>query len=414
MKKFLLLTMVVAFAGYAGAQTSVPAVAAAEYFIGTDPGVGAATPIPLATSDSIVGVTEEASINVSGLNAGTYTVGVRFKDNTGQWGNPVYQRFTVYPDNYQLATPSDSAEGNSLKVVAAEYFLGIDPGAGRGTQIPIATAAMVGTVEDVAVPVAGLTQGNYRVGIRFKSADGQWGSPVYAGFAIYDIFEAPVNHAPSDILLSNAILVEGTSIGTVVSALSSVDQDGDASFVYTLVPGIGSDDNGLFTLQGAILKTASNIDYETSRNHTLTVRIRTTDPSGAYTEIPLTLSVLNITNDDDAVLLAWKGNGTTLTPELLSKYAIGGAASPNHSAEAMSVARESSFLAVTVLVRINDGSLIIVGEKSSSVNGPWTTDNVTSTTSGLSQSGIPNGFERRKYLIPYVSDRAFFRLRVSR
>jgi hypothetical protein len=414
MKKFLLLTMVVAFAGYAGAQTSVPAVAAAEYFIGTDPGVGAATPIPLATSDSIVGVTEEASINVSGLNAGTYTVGVRFKDNTGQWGNPVYQRFTVYPDNYQLATPSESAEGNSLKVVAAEYFLGIDPGAGRGTQIPIATAAMVGTVEDVAVPVAGLTQGNYRVGIRFKSADGQWGSPVYAGFAIYDIFEAPVNHAPSDILLSNAILVEGTSIGTVVSALSSVDQDGDASFVYTLVPGIGSDDNGLFTLQGAILKTAGNIDYETSRNHTLTVRIRTTDPSGAYTEIPLTLSVLNITNDDDAVLSAWKGNGATLTPELLSKYAIGGAASPNHSAEAMSVARESSFLAVTVLVRINDGSLIIVGEKSSSVNGPWTTDNVTSTTSGLSQSGIPNGFERRKYLIPYVSDRAFFRLRVSR
>jgi hypothetical protein len=406
--------MVVAFAGYAGAQTSVPAVAAAEYFIGTDPGVGAATPIPLATSDSIVGVTEEASINVSGLNAGTYTVGVRFKDNTGQWGNPVYQRFTVYPDNYQLATPSDSAEGNSLKVVAAEYFLGIDPGAGRGTQIPIATAAMVGTVEDVAVPVAGLTQGNYRVGIRFKSADGQWGSPVYAGFAIYDIFEAPVNHAPSDILLSNAILVEGTSIGTVVSALSSVDQDGDASFVYTLVPGIGSDDNGLFTLQGATLKTASNIDYETSRNHTLTVRIRTTDPSGAYTEVPLTLSVLNITNDDDAVLSAWKGNGTTLTPELLSKYAIGGAASPNHSAEAMSVARESSFLAVTVLVRINDGSLLIVGEKSSSVNGPWTTDNVTSTTSGLSQSGIPNGFERRKYLIPYVSDRAFFRLRVSR
>jgi len=414
MKKFLLLATVAAFAGSAGAQTNVPSVTAAEYFIGTDPGVGAGTPIPLATSDSIVGVTEEASINVSGLNAGTYTVGVRFKDNTGQWGNPVYQRFTVYPDNYQLATPSDSAEGNSLKVVAAEYFLGIDPGAGRGTQIPIATAAMVGAVEDVAVPVAGLAQGNYRVGIRFKSADGQWGSPVYSGFSIYDIFGAPVNHAPSDILLSNSILVEGTGIGTVVSALSSVDQDGDGSFVYTLVSGIGSDDNGLFTLQGAILKTAGNIDYETSRNHALTVRIRTADPSGAYTEVPLTLSILNITNDDDAVLSAWKGNGTTLTPELLSKYAIGGAASPNLSAEAMSVGRESSFLAVTVLVRINDGSLIIVGEKSSSVNGPWTTDNVTSTTSGLSQSGIPNGFERRKYLIPYVSDRAFFRLRVSR
>jgi len=414
MKKFLLLTMVVAFAGSAGAQTGVPSVAAAEYFIGTDPGVGAATPIPLATSDSIVGVTEEASINVSGLNAGTHTVGVRFKDNTGQWGNPVYQRFTVYPDNYELATPAAPADASSLQVVAAEYFLGIDPGAGRGTQIPIATAAMVGAVEDVAVPVAGLAQGNYRVGVRFKSADGQWGSPVYAGFSIYDIFEAPVNHAPSDILLSNSILVEGTGIGTVVSALSSVDQDGDGSFVYTLVSGIGSDDNGLFTIQGAILKTAGNIDYETSRNHTLTVRIRTADPSGAYTEVPLTLSVLNITNDDDAVLSAWKGNGTTLTPELLSKYAIGGAASPNHSAEGMSVARESSFLAVTVLVRINDGSLIIVGEKSSSVNGPWTTDNVTSTTSGLSQSGIPNGFERRKYLIPYVSDRAFFRLRVSR
>jgi hypothetical protein len=99
MKKFLLLAAVVAFVASADAQTGVPSVTAAEYFIGTDPGAGSATPLPLVTSNSIVGVSDEVSIDVSGLNAGTYTVGVRFKDATGQWGNPVYQRFTVYPSD---------------------------------------------------------------------------------------------------------------------------------------------------------------------------------------------------------------------------------------------------------------------------------------------------------------------------
>ena len=114
MKKLLLLATVAAFAGSAGAQTNVPSVTAAEYFIGTDPGSGLATPLPLVTSNSIVGVSDEVSINVSSLNAGTYTVGVRFKDATGQWGNPVYQRFTVYPSDYQGQIPGPEGPAATL------------------------------------------------------------------------------------------------------------------------------------------------------------------------------------------------------------------------------------------------------------------------------------------------------------
>jgi len=399
MKKFLLLATVAAFVASADAQTSVPAVVAAEYFIGTDPGAGSATPLPLVTSNSIVGVSDEVSLNVSGLNAGTYTVGVRFKDATGQWGNPVYQRFTVYPsdyqgalpgpegpaatlsaaeyfigvdpgagngtpltlaeagritsqttelpinisslaagtysvgvrfksadgvwgnpvyqrftvypDNYQLATPADNPDANPLRVVAAEYFLGNDPGAGRGTQIPIATAALVGAIENVDVPIASLGQGTYRVGVRFKSADGTWGNPVYTGFTVYD-FDIPINRAPSAIYLTSSNFREGIPTGTVISALSTVDPDGDPSFTYELVPGEGGENNGVFTLQGSLLKTALPVDYTILNSDTLSIRVKTTDPGGLSYVQNFSIKVLpTLLANNDSVLRDGQGGSTT-------------------------------------------------------------------------------------------------------
>jgi len=489
-------------AATAGAQTNVPSITAAEYFIGTDPGAGLATSIPLATSNSIVGVTEEVNVNVSGLEAGTYSVGVRFQDATGQWGNPVYQRFTVYPsdyqgqipgpegpaatlsaaecflgpdpgpgngsplplaeagritslttelpinisslvpgtyslgvrfqsadgvwgnpvyqrftiypDNYELAAPTAPADNNSLKVAAAEYFVGNDPGPGNGTQVPVADAATLGAVENISVPVGNLSQGHYRVGVRFKSVDGRWGNPLYAGFSIYDIFEAPVNHPPSSILLSSLNILEGIASGTVVAALSTADPDGDVAFVYSLVPGIGSDDNALFSIQGGFLKTAGNVDYESRPARTASIRVRSADSSGAFVEVPFSLTVLNATSDDDAVLAAWKGGGGALTSELLSKYAIGGAASPTQAGEPLSSMSEGGFFSLLALVRTNDGSLSIIGETSPSVLGPWTTDSVFSTTMNVSQSGAPAGFERRKFSIPEGNQSRFLRLKAVR
>jgi len=399
MKKFLLLAAMAALAATAGAQTNVPSVAAAEYFIGTDPGAGAGTPIPLATSNSIVGVTEEVNINVSGLEAGTYTVGVRFKDATGQWGNsvyqrftvypsdyqgaipgpqgpaatlsaaeyfigtdpgvgngtpltlaeagritsqttelpisisslapgtysvgvrfqsadgvwgnPVYQRFTIYPDNYELATPAAPADSNSLRVVAAEYFVGNDPGKGNGTAIPISTAALVGTFENVDVPIASLGQGSYRVGVRFKSADGTWGNPVYTGFTIYG-FDIPDNHAPSAVYLTSTSFREGISVGTVISALSTVDPDGDPSFTYELVPGPGGENNGVFSLQGSFLKTALPVDYTLLASDTLAIRVKTTDPGGLSYIQNFSVKVLpSLTANNDSVLRDGQGGSTT-------------------------------------------------------------------------------------------------------
>ena len=175
MKKFLLLATVAALSATAGAQTNVPSVTAAEYFIGTDPGAGSATPLPLVTSNSIVGVSDEVSLNVNGLDAGTYTVGVRFKDATGQWGNPVYQRFTVYPSDYQGALPGP--EGPAATLSAAEYFIGVDPGAGNGTPLTLAEAGRITSqTTELPINISSLAAGTYSVGVRFKSADGVWGN----------------------------------------------------------------------------------------------------------------------------------------------------------------------------------------------------------------------------------------------
>ena len=64
------------------------------------------------------------------------------------------------------------------------------------------------------------------------------------------------------------------------------------TFSYSLVTGIGSTDNSLFTIDGNQLKVNGLLDYETKNNYS--IRVKTTDQGGLSYEKQLTVSVTNL------------------------------------------------------------------------------------------------------------------------
>ncbi|HPM81747.1 MAG TPA: PKD domain-containing protein [Candidatus Anammoximicrobium sp.] len=109
------------------------------------------------------------------------------------------------------------------------------------------------------------------------------------------------NHPPTGLNLSPAAVAENLPAGTDVGTLTTVDVDlPDDSHTYSLVPGIGSADNGSFVIDGNQLKTAAMFDFETKASYA--IRLRTTDREGLWHERTLTITVTDV-NDPPQVSL---------------------------------------------------------------------------------------------------------------
>ena len=101
-----------------------------------------------------------------------------------------------------------------------------------------------------------------------------------------------VNEAPTAIALSASSVAENQLSGTTVGILSTTDPDAANTFTYSLVSGAGSTDNAAFTIVGNSLKTAATFDYETKKSYS--IRIRSTDANGLYTEKLLGVTVSDV------------------------------------------------------------------------------------------------------------------------
>ena len=116
------------------------------------------------------------------------------------------------------------------------------------------------------------------------------------------------NIAPTDILSSQQLtILENQAIGTFVGQLSAIDPN-DLSFsdayVFSLVDGNGSFANHSFNLESnGTLLSAQVFDYEKlleGNGTSLSIRVRVTDPGNLFTEGNLTVSVINVFEDNDS------------------------------------------------------------------------------------------------------------------
>jgi Bacterial Ig-like domain/Putative Ig domain/Cadherin domain len=101
-----------------------------------------------------------------------------------------------------------------------------------------------------------------------------------------------VNEKPTDLLLSNNLVVENTAAGSVIGSFSTLDPDAGDTHSYSLVNGTGSSDNVAFSIINNQLKFQVSPDFETKSSYNL--RVKTTDAGGLSVEKELIVNILNV------------------------------------------------------------------------------------------------------------------------
>ena len=139
----------------------------AEYFIDTDPGQGNGTAIAVPEpNESPVDFSFEIPAGeIDALDEGQHTIGIRFKDDDGEWSVAKFKAF------YKQADRAETPD-----IVAAEYYFDTDPGQGNGTPITVNTAAPSQEISfDIPVEtIAALDLGFHKLVIRFQDGEGDW------------------------------------------------------------------------------------------------------------------------------------------------------------------------------------------------------------------------------------------------
>ncbi len=176
----------------------------AEYFFGTDPGIGSGTPIPINTPGTNLSDVA-ANLDISGLPAGIHRLYLRSLSREGHW-SVTYQREILIDGD--PAYPEPGAAGD---IVKAEYFFTNDPGFGAGTNIPLSAGADL--TADLEAAIAGFPNGQYQLVIRTLGQNGRW-SISYPHSLLYDAdppYQEPA--APGNIVYAEYFINNDPGFG---------------------------------------------------------------------------------------------------------------------------------------------------------------------------------------------------------
>ena len=118
------------------------------------------------------------------------------------------------------------------------------------------------------------------------------------------------NVASTDLALSSAVVAENLPAQTTVGTLSTTDPDASDAFIYSLIDGAGSTDNGLFAIANNVLMTSAVFDYETKKSYQ--IRIRSTDGGGLSAEKQFAISITNVVEPEDPVDVSYTANSSAV------------------------------------------------------------------------------------------------------
>jgi hypothetical protein len=142
-------------------QTIVPQanLTKAEYFIDTDPGIGNATNIPVAATNTITA--QSVSISLASITDGVHNLYIRTKDANNWWSitnNVVFYKQTIPP---------------VTNITRVEYYFDTDPGFGNATSVPFTAGT---TLSNIAFTpsIASLSKGMHTMFVRALDALGEW------------------------------------------------------------------------------------------------------------------------------------------------------------------------------------------------------------------------------------------------
>lgn len=171
--------------------TTVQPLAAAEYFLNTDPGFGNGSPLSIAAGST---ASTTQAMPTAGLGAGIYRYYVRAKDQGGNWGLTTVSLIYVLQPSLLLPVHDLRAA-----ITKAEYFFDTDPGFGNGQNIPL-TNDTVTTITNLAVDITNLSLGTHRLFVRAGDQRGNWSIGSIGTLNILANIILPSYDAPAPIV----------------------------------------------------------------------------------------------------------------------------------------------------------------------------------------------------------------------
>jgi hypothetical protein len=133
-------------------------ITAAEYFFNLDPGVGNGTSLSVDTNSGALNQTY--SIPTTSLSEGFHSLYIRTQNSNGVWS--LYERQTIYIKDFNFIPDN---------VIAAEYFIDLDPGIGNGTSVNFGNS---NATQILNIDSTGFSQGDHIFYIRVQDTNGDW------------------------------------------------------------------------------------------------------------------------------------------------------------------------------------------------------------------------------------------------
>ena len=278
-------------------------VTAAEYYINADPGPGNGSPVANVTAATLATIVINVpAATIAALPAGTHLLTARVRNAAGDWSIAFTRPFLKEDP---VATPLAT-------ILAAEYYINVDPGPGNGT--PAVTAPGQNSVAFlINVPptvTAALSPGTHWLTGRVKNSAGQWSVAFTRPFLKAD----PV--AESVPLATHIVYqwhLSGVPSGTPVTLMPNAPaQQISFDFLASLQ---GLADGTTYQFVATPYDSAGNRGF----SQTKLVKIETTDSDGDGLPDQWELAnQLNPGNTNDATVDS-DGDGLTNLVEFLAK-----------------------------------------------------------------------------------------------
>jgi hypothetical protein len=401
-------------AGSAGAIVATAASSVAKKqltitgMVGVDKVYNGTTSAELSGTLSYVGLVNGESLGVTGVANATFD-----NKNVGVGKTVTISGFTDPNGNYSVTAPTVTATISPKEVVIVDLSGANKPYDG------ILSATLTGTANLLGVELA--DQASVVLGgtplVSFVSENAGVGiGLVVSGYALIG----------AEALNYQVVQPAGLSadITPRPATIRANDQFKTIGTIFTL----GAGQSG-FTSTGLVAgEEISTVTLVASGG------LNAQDPAGSYSIIPsdplggglnrfrpenyaftFTNGTLTV-RAAESTFAGWAGEGVSMTPELLMKYAIGGAASPSDTGELPVAGKDESYLTLTAVVR-KDSTLTIVGQAVANLEDYGTPASVTSlrgTSEGVSQDGVPTDCERKIFKSNLQGTKSFLRLSVQK